>query len=162
MQGAAGRGGLFKRGPGAGAWVALDNGLPAGVEVHAILVRPDNPNVIFAGTQDGPYRSTDSGDHWHKLDFPEPNVMIWSLTLHPTRPNVMYAGSAPIALYRSLDSGDTWHRLRHAVSPAHCERSGFDSRVLRITVDPNRPDDVYAALEVSGVIRSLDARLRLV
>ncbi len=82
--------------------------------------------------------------------------MIWSPTIHPTRPNVKYAGSAPIALYRSLDSGDTWHRLRNAVSPAHCERAGFDSRVLRITVDPNRPDDVYAALEVSGVIRSSD------
>ncbi len=71
-------------------------------------------------------------------------------------PNVMYAGSAPIALYRRLDGGDTWHRLRNAISPAHCERAGFDSRVLRITVDPNRPDDVYAALEVSGVIRSTD------
>jgi hypothetical protein len=28
--------------------------------------------------------------------------------------------------------------------------------VLRITVDPNRPDNVYAALEVSGVLRSTD------
>jgi photosystem II stability/assembly factor-like uncharacterized protein len=148
--------GLFRRTVGDGAWEALDNGLPAGAEVHAILARPDDPDVIFAGTADGPYRSTDGGDHWHKLDFPEPNVMIWSLTTHPTRPNVMYAGAAPIALYRSLDGGDTWHRLRSAISPAHCERAGFDSRVLRITVDPNRPDDVYAALEVSGVIRSAD------
>jgi photosystem II stability/assembly factor-like uncharacterized protein len=154
MPGTAARGGLFRH--MGGDWQALDNGLPAGVEVHAILTRPDNPDVIFAGTQDGPYRSTDGGDRWHKLNFPDPDVMIWSLTVHPTRPNVMYAGSAPIALYRSLDSGDTWHRLRGAVSPAHCERAGFDSRVLRITVDPNRPDDVYAALEVSGVIRSLD------
>src|ERR1700676_3666679 len=111
MRGTAARGGLFRHTQGDGAWVALDDGLPAGVEVHAILTRPDDPNVIFAGTQDGPYRSTDGGDHWHKLNFPEPNVMIWSLTLHPMRPTVMYAGSAPIALYRSLDSGDTWHRL---------------------------------------------------
>jgi hypothetical protein len=46
--------------------------------------------------------------------------------------------------------------LPKAISPGHCERAGFDSRVLRITVDPNRPDDIYAALEVSGVIRSTD------
>ena len=155
--GTASRGGLFRRAAGDGAWEALENGLPAGAEVHAIATRPDDPNVIFAGTQDGPYRSKDGGDHWHKLNFPDPNAMIWSLSFHPTRPNVMYAGSAPIALYRSLDGGDTWHRLRAAVSPAHCERAGFDSRVLRITVDPGRPDDVYAALEVSGVIRSTDA-----
>jgi photosystem II stability/assembly factor-like uncharacterized protein len=153
--GAASRGGLFRLNNG-NAWEALDIGLPTRAEVHAILVRPDNPDIIFAGTQDGPYRSTDGGDHWTRLDFPDRGVMIWSLTIHPTRPNVMFAGSAPIALYRSLDSGDTWHRLSACVSPCHCEREGFDSRVLRITIDPNRPDDVYAALEVSGVLRSSD------
>ncbi len=150
------RGGLFRYSDDGGDWAGLTDGLPAKAEVHAILVRPDNPNEIFAGTQDGPFRSTDGGDRWQQLSFPEPGVMIWSLCLHPTRPNVLYTGSAPIALYRSLDGGANWHRLRNAVSPAHCERAGFDSRVLRITVDPRRPDDIYAALEVSGVIRSID------
>ena len=55
--------------------------------------------VVVAGTEDGPYRSTDGGDHWHKLNFPDSSVMIWSLAIHPTRPNVMYAGAAPIALF---------------------------------------------------------------
>jgi photosystem II stability/assembly factor-like uncharacterized protein len=156
QKGTATRGGLFRRNDDGGDWEGLTNGLPSNTEVHAILVRPDHPNEIFAGTQDGPYRSTDGGDHWQRLSFPVPDVMIWSLTVHPTRPNVLYAGSAPIGLYRSLDGGASWHRLRNAVSPAHCERAGFDSRVLRITVDPQRPDDIYAALEVSGVIRSTD------
>jgi hypothetical protein len=57
--------------------------------------------------------------------------MIWSLTIHPTRPNVMYAGSAPIALYRSLDGGDTWHRLRNAISPTHCERPAAGAAISR-------------------------------
>lgn len=150
------RGGLFRHDGNGSDWEALTNGLPADAEVHAILVRPDNPNEIFAGTNDGPYRSTDGGDHWRRLNFPDRGVMIWSLAIHPGRPDTMYAGAAPIALYRSLDGGENWHRLPNAVSPAHCERAGFDSRVLRITVDPSRPDDVYAALEVSGVIRSTD------
>ena len=140
------RGGLFRRSDHGGDWEQLGNGLPANAEVHAIVVRPDNPSEIFAGTQDGPYRSTDGGDHWQRLGFPESGAMIWSLTIHPTRPNVLYAGTAPIALYRSLDGGANWHRLSNAVSPAHCERAGFDSRVLRITVDPRRPEDIYAAL----------------
>jgi len=149
-------GGLFRREAGEGAWEALTNGLPANPEVHAILVDPNNANIVFAGTQDGPYRSTDGGDSWEKLAFPDRNVMIWTIAMHPTRPNILYAGSAPIALYRSEDCGDTWVRLLNATSPGHCERAGFDSRVLRITVDPNRPDDIYAALEVSGIIRSTD------
>ncbi len=150
------RGGLFRRTSGETRWEALTAGLPENVEVHVILAHPNNPDVIFVGTQDGRYRSTDGGDHWRRLGFPDRGVMIWSLTIHPTRPNVMYAGAAPVALYRSLDAGETWSRLPVAISPAHCEIPGFDTRVLRITVDPNRPDDVYAALEVSGVLRSSD------
>ena len=155
-EGAHLRGGLFRCTSEENRWEALNAGLPESPEVHVILVHPHNPDVIFAGTQDGPYRSTDGGDHWQRLGFPDRGVMIWSLTIHPTRPNIMYAGAAPVALYRSLDAGETWSRLPKAISPAHCERPGFDTRVLRITVDPNRPDDIYAALEVSGVLRSSD------
>jgi photosystem II stability/assembly factor-like uncharacterized protein len=67
----------------------------------------------------------------------------------------MYAGVAPIGIYRSEDGGNNWRRLPGATSPGHCEM-GFPARVTRIAVDPSRPDDVYAALEVSGVIRSAD------
>jgi photosystem II stability/assembly factor-like uncharacterized protein len=150
------RGGLFRRTPGDGEWGALSAGLPDKVEVRAIAVHAHNHDVAYAGTQDGPYRSTDGGNRWERLGFPDRGAVIWALAIHPTRPNILYAGTAPIALYRSIDGGDNWHRLPKAISPAHCEREGFDSRVVRITVDPNRPDDVYAALEVSGVIRSSD------
>jgi hypothetical protein len=70
-------------------------------------VHPSDLHVIFIGTQDVPYRSTDGGDHWQRLGFPDRGVMIWSLTDHPTRPNVMYAGAAPVALNRNLDGGET-------------------------------------------------------
>jgi photosystem II stability/assembly factor-like uncharacterized protein len=108
------------------------------------------------GTQDGPYRSTDGGERWERLGFPERGAVVWSLAFHPTDPKVMYAGLAPVALYRSEDAGDTWEKLPGAKSPGHCEM-GFPTRTVRIAVDPSRPDDVYAALEVSGVIRSTDA-----
>ena len=150
------RGGLFRRSPGDGKWEALNAGLPENVEVRAIVVHPANPDVVYAGTQDGPYRSTDGGNRWERLGFPDRGAVIWTMSIHPTRPHILYAGTAPVALYRSLDSGDNWHRLPNAKSPAHCEREGFETRTIRITADPNRPDDVYAALEVSGVIHSAD------
>lgn len=151
------RGGLFRRSPGDADWQALSAGLPENVEARAIAVHPQKPDVIYVGTQDGPYRSTDGGNHWERLGFPDRGAVVWSLTIHPTRPHILYAGVAPVALYRSEDSGDTWSKLPQAKSPAHCEKTGFDTRTVRITVDPSRPDDIYAALEVSGVIRSADA-----
>jgi photosystem II stability/assembly factor-like uncharacterized protein len=151
------RGGLFRRDAGEGDWQALSAGLPENVEARAIAVHPQNTDVIYVGTQDGPYRSTDGGDHWERLGFPERGAVVWSLAIHPTQPNIMYAGLAPVALYRSEDGGDTWRKLPQAKSPAHCEKAGFDTRTIRITFDPGRPDDIYVGLEVSGVIRSTDA-----
>jgi photosystem II stability/assembly factor-like uncharacterized protein len=151
------RGGLFRRHPGDQGWEALDRGLPENVEVRAIAVHPRDPDVMYVGTQDGPYRSVDGGNRWQRVGFPDRGTVIWTLAIHPTRPNVLYAGAAPVALYRSEDHGNTWQRIAGAVSPAHCERAGFDTRTIRITVDPSEPDTIYAALEVSGVIRSTDA-----
>lgn len=150
------RGGLFRRLAGDSTWEAVTQGLPADCEVRTIAVHPVDPQILFVGTQFGPYRSTDGGTTWKQLDFPDPKAVIWTLSVHPTRPNIVYAGAAPVAVYRSLDGGDHWHRLTNAISPAHCEREGFDTRTIRITVDPSRPDDLYVALEVSGVIRSRD------
>ena len=152
-------GGLFRK-PldsafSASPWQLLSAGLPENVEARVIVFHPRDRDVIYAGTQDGPYRSTDGGDHWERLDFPERGAIIWSLAFHPTHPQVMYAGTAPVGLYRSEDGGDTWRKLSGAVSPDHCPMD-FPTRTIGIAVDAGRPDDVYAALEVSGVLRSSD------
>jgi photosystem II stability/assembly factor-like uncharacterized protein len=148
-------GGLFRCSSMDGHWHALTRGLPDGVEVRAIAVHPREPGVIFVGAQDGPYRTTDGGQSWERLDFPERRATVWSLAFHPTHGGTMYLGTAPVAIYRSEDGGDSWKRLPGATSPGHCEMN-FPTRVTRLAVDPSRPDDIYAALEVSGVIQSAD------
>lgn len=148
-------GGLFRRSPGDGEWESITRGLPKNVAARAIAVNPRDPRILYVGTQDGPYRTTDAGEHWERVDFPDRNVNIFSLIYHPTRPNVLYAGAAPVALYRSEDGGDTWKQRPNAKSPGNCDMD-FPPRVIRMAVDPSRPDDLYLALEVDGVIRSCD------
>ena len=153
------RGGLFRK-PLDGAfgesqWEWLTKGLPENVEARVIVFHPKDRNVIYVGTQDGPYRSTDGGDNWERLGFPDRGAIVWSMAFHPTNPKVMYLGAAPVALYRSTDGGDNWQRLTGAVSPEHCPM-GFPTRTIGIAADPGRDGDVYAALEVSGVLRSSD------
>ncbi len=150
------RGGLFRLRPGATEWEAVAGGLPENVEVRAITLHPNDSKTLFIGTQDGPYRSTDGGEQWEKLDFPEQGAVIWSIAIHPTRPDIMYAGAAPVALYRSADGGDSWHHIPQAKSPGHCEREGFDTRVIGVTFNPAQPDEVYMGIEVGGVLQSTD------
>lgn len=149
------RGGIFRTVHDGGAWEKLENGLPDIVEAHALAAHPRARDVIYAGTQDGPYRSVDGGKRWERLGFPKGAAMVWSLAFHPAHPEVMYCGTAPARLYRSEDNGDNWQELPAAKSPEHCVM-GFPTRAVSIAVDGSRPDDIYAALEVSGVIKSTD------
>jgi photosystem II stability/assembly factor-like uncharacterized protein len=149
------RGGLFRRSPGDAEWKLLSGGLPENAEARAFAVHPVEPDTIYAGTQDGPYRSTDGGDTWQRLNFPVRGAVVWSLALHPRRPEVIYAGLAPAAIYRSEDAGKSWHKVEGAKSPGHCEMN-FPTRLVRIVFDPSNPDTIYAGLEVSGVMRSTD------
>jgi photosystem II stability/assembly factor-like uncharacterized protein len=148
-------GGLFRRTPGDGAWESVTRGLPLNVAARAFAVNPVDSRVVYVGTQDGPYRTTDAGGRWERVGFPDRNVDVYAITYHPTRPNVMYCGAAPVALYRSEDGGETWQRLPGANAPGNCDMD-FPVRIIRIAIDPSRPDDVYLALEVDGVIRSED------
>lgn len=151
------QGGLFRTMAGEGRWESLTRGLPDAVEARALAVHPTESDVVYVGTQDGPYRSTDGGSRWERLGFPAKGAVVWSLAFHPTRRNVMYAGLAPVGIYRSDNGGDSWNKLDAAKSPEHCFMgANFPTRTTRIAIDPARPDDIYAALEVSGAIRSTD------
>jgi photosystem II stability/assembly factor-like uncharacterized protein len=148
------RGGLFRQAVGDDRWEPLTKGLPEPAAIQAITVHPGNPRTIFAGTQDGPYRSDDGGTTWTRPDFPR-DRQVWSITVHPTNPRVIYAGTSPIGVFQSEDGGDTWRRLPNAVQPERL-KMGFACRVMRLAIVPGRPDEIYAALEVGGAMRSLD------
>ncbi len=147
-------GGIFRRTMGTGRWEQLTKGLPDATSVHAITIHPANADVVYIGTRHGIYRSADRGERWERLAFPDA-VEVWSIAIHPSNPRILYAGTSPIAVYRSDDGGDSWRRLPNAVQPERV-RMAFACRVMRIACDPSRPDEVYATLEVGGVMRTLD------
>jgi photosystem II stability/assembly factor-like uncharacterized protein len=148
--------GVFRLVVGEDRWVALTNGLPAGCDVHTVTVHPHDPDTVLVGTDDGPYRSTDGGEHWERTDFPERGLNVWSILVHPTRPHIVYAGTAPIGMFRSDDGGAHWRRLPH---PAVAERLKipFPHRVMKLAINPQAPDEIFAVMEANGVMRSRDA-----
>ncbi|HEY7647365.1 MAG TPA: hypothetical protein VID04_00050 [Methylomirabilota bacterium] len=148
-------GGVFRRTVGDGGWEHLTKGLPETSHVQAITIHTTNPDVVYVATHAGPFRSTNRGDRWERLGFPDERLEVWSILIHPRHPNILYAGTSPTGVWRSDDGGDTWRRLPKAVQPERVKMA-FPSRVLRLSADPARPDELYAALEVAGVMRSLD------
>jgi photosystem II stability/assembly factor-like uncharacterized protein len=149
------RGGLYRKRPGDDAWEQVAGGLPHDTQVQAITVHPADSRKIYAGTHTGPFRSTDGGDTWQALALPEPGLQVWSILVHPSQPETLYAGTSPVGVFRSDDGGNKWRKLMSQSSPDRVKMA-FPCRVMRLAADPANPDELYATLEVGGVMRSLN------
>jgi photosystem II stability/assembly factor-like uncharacterized protein len=146
-----GKVGVFRRGAAGGEWQHVLSDL----ETHALLVHPADPDVVLAGTADGVWRSTDRGATFQRAGFPDKGKQIWSFLVDSRDGNRIYAGGSPVDIYRSDDRGGSWRRLPN---PGIKDRATapFAVRVMRMVQHPGRPDEIYAALEVNGVIRTTD------
>lgn len=146
-----GEGGVFRRASSGEAWQHVLKG----VDVHALTVDPRNADIVYAGTKDGPYRSTDRGEHWERLGFPDRDMQIWSILPDPHDPKTVYAGGSPVAVYRSDDGGDNFRRMPDPGLPDRVKMP-FACRVMRFAAHPQRAGELYATLEVNGAMRSRD------
>jgi photosystem II stability/assembly factor-like uncharacterized protein len=151
--------GLYRMAEDDGGWQSLTRGLPKAPAIRAIAIHPQQSELVYVGTQDGPYRSTDHGEHWEKANVPDHGLPVWSLLFHPRDPNVMYAGYENCEIYRSEDGGERWTQLPVSVRfPEVTLAPGANpaKRVLALEGSVADPNVLYGAIEVGGVIRSLD------
>lgn len=140
-----------------GAWERIETGFPNPPQTFALLADPRRPGEVFAGTQDGIFRSSDFGDSWYRLDVPKPELAVWSLTRHPGEPETLFAGYEPAAIYKSTDNGRTWRDLGVEVDyPSIAAGAEMPRRVTRIAVDPENGDRIYASVEIGGLLMSED------
>jgi photosystem II stability/assembly factor-like uncharacterized protein len=150
-QGQEGLTGVFRRDAAGGEWEHAVKG----VEAHTVMVHPRDASQVFAGTTDGVWRSTDRGAHWQRTNFPDKGTQIWSITVDPTDPKLLYAGGSPVSVYRSEDGGESWKRMPDPGMPDRAKMP-FACRVMRFAAHPRHANELYAALEVNGVMHSTD------
>jgi photosystem II stability/assembly factor-like uncharacterized protein len=148
-------GGVFRLTLGEDRWQRLEGGLPADAPGRCLAVHPRDARVVYAGTERGLFRSDDGGDRWEAVPLPGGAQAVWSVLFHPRDPRTVYAGTAPPAVYRSDDGGASWRALASFRAPGRVKMN-FPCRLLRLAADPGAPDEIYAGLEVDGVVRSLD------
>jgi photosystem II stability/assembly factor-like uncharacterized protein len=145
--------GLYRLDSDSGRWEKLTAGLPAAVEARCLAIAPGG--TLYAGTQSGPYRSSDAGETWSPLALPGQEQLVWSILLDPDDSRTIYAGTQHTTIYRSRDGGRSWTELSPP-PPSGMVNMSFPCRVIRLARDPGDPRQLYAALEVGGVLHSRD------
>jgi photosystem II stability/assembly factor-like uncharacterized protein len=147
-------GGLYRLDGDSGRWDRLAGGLPNPIEPRCVAALPGS--VVYAGTQRGVWRSDDAGATWRALaPLPGKEQLVWSILVHPTDAQTIYAGTQGTTIYRSRDGGASWTELSPP-APRGMVSMNFPCRVIRLAADAAEPARLYAALEVGGVMRSRD------
>lgn len=130
-----------------GSWTS---GGPYGGDINCLAMAA-NPDVIYAGTEAGVYKTADGGNNWTKTGFSEISVRV--VDVAPDDSNRLYAGTDD-GIYRSEDGGTTWSQKR---------LSG--ARVNALAIDHLNPLIVYAGTgwpkkyktnEIVGIFKSTD------
>ncbi len=150
----AATGGLWKSVNGGQSWDPLfDEQRVLGI--GSVAVFQASPDIVWVGTGEGNprnsagvgagiYKSMDGGRSWAFLGL-EGSERIHRIVLHPTNPDVAYAGVMGPAwsdgeergVYRTTDGGATWQRVLF-VNP----RTGIGDLIM----DPSNPNKLFAAM----------------
>src|ERR1700722_15644060 len=135
-------GGSLKSRDGGQRLASANQGLDSLV-VASLAMAQNDPNLMYAGTGAGIYKTTNGGATWSGTGSGD---LPLSLIIDPTDPNILYAGFNG-DLQKTVDGGDTW------VSSAN----GIDNPlVFSLAIDPNNTSVLYAGTAGTGAFKSVD------
>ena len=130
------------------------SGMYLEARVWAISTHPQQPNLLYAGTDMGVFCWSESAARWTHLDSPMADV--WAIIQDPEDPRVLFAGTRPAGFYRSNDAGITWADVSVPGIQLFSEINMGPTRVTQFLFDPIDRSTLWATVEIGGIYRSLD------
>jgi uncharacterized protein (TIGR03437 family) len=149
--------------PNAATWTPLGPGNIGG-RTRAILINPQDPNVMFAaGVSGGVWKTSNGGQSWAPIADLIGNITVSSMVMEPGNPNTIYVGTGEgvvvteldtqgdfrgAGIFKTTDGGANWTRLDST------KNEDF-FYVNDLVISPNEKNRIYAATR-TGVWRSID------
>jgi photosystem II stability/assembly factor-like uncharacterized protein len=142
--------GVFRSTDGGQHWNPSHAGFPSPPENEAagklsLVVDPQTPSTLYAGTVVGVFKSTDGAGSWSAQNTGLSNPFVTALAIDPRNPATLYVATLG-GVFKSTDAGAHWTR-NDAGLPAE------QPSVYALTVDPHDSAVVYAGT-TAGVFKS--------
>lgn len=141
--------GVYKSTNGGSTWEP--SGLFNNYESEALIINTleidaNQSNIIFAGSNEGLYKSTDYGVNWTKVIN---SGKIMEVKINPENSNTVFAVSKNY-FYRSHDGGETFEIITN----------GLQTSIGRIAMDITPADTSYIYLLISSVMNDFEGVYR--
>ncbi|MBI4663229.1 MAG: IPT/TIG domain-containing protein [Verrucomicrobia bacterium] len=119
---------------------------PPGGTVLALSIDPQDPRIVYAGTDGGVFKTIDAGATWTMTGLAgvlagaiaSSPMYVRALRIDPSSTSRVYAALPRQGIFRSLDGGTSWTLLQ-PVLPA-----------LALAIDPSAPATLYAGADHGG------------
>ncbi len=132
---------------GGESWFGINQGFPEPIgilRVFALAIDPQDPENIYAGTDDGIYTSSNGGMDWTHWPTGTGFGEVRALLLHPDTPSTLFAGTDSGA-FKSTDGGSHWSSISTGLTATD---------IVSLVFDPQQPDILYAGTRENGVYES--------
>jgi photosystem II stability/assembly factor-like uncharacterized protein len=107
------------------------------LNIDSIKEDPSDSNIIYAGTNDGIYKSVNCGNTWTRISFF--NKSIQTLKIDPENTNIIYTyvlDSSNSGIYRCTDGGYNWTYLGGKIS---------NDQISSIAINPLNSNQIFIA-----------------
>jgi len=147
-------GGAYRSRDSAASWQKVNTGLipeevldaSLALGVNTLVVDPVDSNIVYAGTTNGLFKTTNHADSWTRIGQSLPDQFISSLAVHPTQHAILYIGGRAGVL-KSADGGQTWQAMNTGLATLN---------IRTLVMSPRDPQLLYAGTNGSGLYRSTD------
>ena len=147
-------GGVVRSTDGGSSWQQLP-GLDD--DIHCLHLGTDQQRRVYVATASAPYRSSNGGDDWEKINDGLDRRYTLHIAAAPDDADQVLvtvsenAGRKAPQFYRSADGGQSWQLVEDLGEGEEAE-----SMVVAFEWDPSSPDDVYAGTDGGELYHSPD------
>ena len=152
-------------------WTSLGPSTTIGGRILCVAVTPGNSNLLWAGSASGGiWKSTNAGSSWTPVVTNFPLLGVSSILVHPTNPNILYAGTGEVyrtdtsnigfnvwkargtygvGIIKSTDGGVTW-------TSVFSKNTSALFGIQMLAFDPTNANTLFACA-TDGLYRSTDS-----